>query len=53
MSILIERCICFAAQQSDVYDGLRLRFAENLKNKAIVCCVTVCDRLSENLKNKA
>ncbi|MEH2079347.1 MAG: hypothetical protein V7K89_04825 [Nostoc sp.] len=33
----IERCICFAAQKSD-------RFAENLKNKAIVCCVRVCDR---------
>ncbi|MBN3887765.1 MAG: hypothetical protein HWQ43_00825 [Nostoc sp. JL31] len=31
----IKRCICFDAQQCDVYDGLRLRPTKNLKNKAI------------------
>ncbi|MEH2383762.1 MAG: hypothetical protein V7K27_33550 [Nostoc sp.] len=30
---------------SDVYDGLRLRFAENLKNNAIACYERVCDRI--------
>ncbi|MBC1225065.1 hypothetical protein GNF10_22340 [Nostoc sp. UCD121] len=55
----IERCICFDAQQSNVYDGLRLRFTENLKNKAIgscgrvsaiTCCGKICDRTCKSQK---
>ncbi|MGI2904189.1 hypothetical protein [Tolypothrix sp. VBCCA 56010] len=32
---------------------VRHRLAENLKNKAIICCERVSDRFTENLKNKA